>query len=268
LFSVKGWEAMLSDFQTIHRPESVEEAAELLQRPGVYPLYGSGASLIRAQNPDVAEGVDLRGVVSPQYHIDKGTLWIGTGTTIQDLASLDDYVAEVVTDEAPETLRNVLTLGDVLMERRPDSLVLGLLLGFKAQLYCFGLDPFDIEHWYNLSDDERRQHLVLSAAIPDYRAPGSWRLALEKVSRTPSDAPIVAAIGYARGGFEGTSVVTFYCVVCGLADRPIRFKPRDIPTMQSQIDDHLGSAEYRAEMGKLIANRAVMRAVTPPQAMY
>jgi CO/xanthine dehydrogenase FAD-binding subunit len=256
---------MLSDFQTIHRPENAEEAAELLRRPGVYPLYGSGASLIRAQNPDIAEGVDLRGVVSPELHIDKGTLWIGAGATMQDFADSDHFVADIVNEDAPETLRNVLTLGDALMECRPDSLLLGLLLGWKSQLYGFGYEPFDMDHWFSLSDDERRQVLILSAGIPDYRAPGSWRLALEKVSRTPSDAPIVAAIGFARGGFEGTSVVTFYSVVTGLADRPLRFKPRDVPTMQSQIDDHNGTAEYRTEMGKLIANRAIMRAVSLPQ---
>ncbi len=256
---------MLSEFQTIHRPQNVEEAAQMLQRPGVYPLYGSGASLIRTQNQGVAEGVDLRSVVSPECHIDKGTLWIGAGTTMQAIAASDHFIADVLNDDAPETLRNVLTLGDALMERRPDSLLLALLVGLKAQLYGFGQEPFDMEQWFSLSDDERRQRLVLSAAIPDYRAPGSWRMALEKVSRTPSDAPIVAAIGFARGGFEGTSVVTFYCVVCGLADRPIRFKPRDVPTMKSQIDDYKGTAEYRTEMAKLIANRAIMRAVSLPQ---
>jgi CO/xanthine dehydrogenase FAD-binding subunit len=256
---------MLSNFQTVHRPQSVEEAAELLRRPGVYPLYGSGASLIRADSQDVTEGVDLREVVSPQYHVDKGTLWIGTGTTLEDIAAADPYFDEIVRDDAPETLRNVMTLGDVLMERRPDSLLLAMLLGFKTQIYSFGEEPLDMERWFDLSADERRQRLALSAALPDYRTAGVWRLALEKVSRTPSDAPIVAAIGFARGGFEGTSVVTFYCVMCGLADRPIRFKPRDIPTMKSQIDDYRGTAEYRTDMGKLIANRAVMRAVAPPE---
>ncbi len=255
---------MLSNFQTVHRPQSVEEAAGLLKRPGVYPLYGSGASLIRTEDPDATEGVDLMSVVSPQYHLDKGTLWIGTGTTLADIASSDPYIDEVVAEEAPETLRNVLTLGDVLMERRPDSLLLAMLVGFKAQLFAFGEEPMDIEHWFDMPADERRQQLVLSAALPDYRSVGTWRLALEKVSRTPSDAPIVAAIGFARGGFEGTSVVTFYCVVTGLADRPIRFKPKDIPTMRSQVDDFKGSAEYRTEMGKVVANRAVMRAVAMP----
>src|SRR4051812_13644116 len=102
---------MLSDFQTIHRPQDAEEAAELLRRPGVYPLYGSGASLIRAKNQDIAEGVDLRGVVSPELHIDKNMLWIGAGVTMQDMAASDHFIADIVNDDTPETLRNVLTLG-------------------------------------------------------------------------------------------------------------------------------------------------------------
>jgi hypothetical protein len=106
---------------------------------------------------------------------------------------------------------------------------------------------------------------VLSVALSDYGSASGWSIVLEKVSRTPDDAPIVAAIGFARGGSKNTSVVQFYIAICGLSDRPTRHGPRDLMTLTSKIEDYKGSIEYRTEMGRTLANRALMRAVSESQ---
>jgi CO/xanthine dehydrogenase FAD-binding subunit len=255
---------MLSNLRTIHKPATLEEAAALLRRPGVYPLYGGGAALIRQNSPDVEAGVDLTSLIAAGCSGDKSGVRIDGCATLETLATYDGYIGSVVREDAPETLRNALTLGDVLMECRPDSLTLTLLVGLRAQIRSLADASIDIDNWFSLSADERRQTVIAGVFLPEYR-PGMWHITLEKVSRTPADAPIVAAIGFARGGGKSTAVVTFYCVVCGLSDRPIRCKPKDIATLKSQIDDTKGSAEYRTEMAKLVSNRAITRAVEATQ---
>lgn len=256
---------MLTNLQTIHRPESLEEALELLRSPGVYPIYGSGASLVRLDRNDIAEAVDLTGLVDNQCAVNKSTT-IGSGATVETILALDPQFAAVLRNEAPETLSNVLTLGDVLMECRPDSLLLTLLIGLKGQLHLVGHDePINFDQWFDATLDDRRQQIVINVELPEYRPDMGWRIVLEKVSRTPADAPIVGALGFARGGSRGTSVVQFYCALCGVAEKPLRVKPRDLPALTATLDDYKGSAEYRTEMARLLANRAVMRAVTDAQ---
>jgi CO/xanthine dehydrogenase FAD-binding subunit len=256
---------MLSNLRTIHKPATLEEASELLRRPGVYPLYGGGAALIRQNTPDVVEAVDLTGLIAAGCSGDKNGLRIDGCATLETLATYDSgHIGPIIREDTPETLRNALTVGDVLMECRPDSLTLAVLVGLKAQIRSLTDQSIDFDHWFSLSADERRQIIVTGVFLPEYR-PGLWQIALEKVSRTPADAPIVASIGFAHGGGRSTTVVTFFFVVCGLSDHPVRCKPKDIVTLQSQIDDYRGSAEYRTEMAKLVSNRAIMKAVEAAQ---
>lgn len=247
---------MLTNLRRIHKPETLDEAAVLLRQPGVYPLYGSGASLTRMEG-QAEEGVDLTGIVSDQYHTDKTALWIGSRTTLSALVASNPEIDKVVRDDLPEAVRDALTVGDVLLECDPNSLTLAMLVGFKAHLYLHAADPMPIEDWFDLSPDQRRQKIVLSVSFPEYHN-GTWRLVVEKA---PPEKPVVAAIGFARGGSSVTSVMMFYFAMCGLADRPIRYKARDVSTLQSQLDDALGSAQYRTETAKVIANHVIMQAV-------
>ena len=256
---------MLSKLKSIFQPTTLEEAAALLQQPGVYPLYGGGAALIRSNSPAIEAGVNLTALIGAGCGGDKKGLWIDGCATLDTFAAYDPgFIGPVIHDDMPETLRNALTLGDVLMEVNPDSLTLAVLVGLRAQIKSRAGQSVDIDAWFNLTADERRQYIVTGVFLPEYR-PGMWQIVLEKVSRTPSDAPIVAAIGFARGGGRSTSVVTFFVVVCGVSDRPVRYKPRDIASLTSEIDDYRGSAEYRTEMAKIVCSRAIMRAVEASQ---
>ncbi len=51
---------MLLNLNTIFRPTTLEEAAALLSRPGVYPLYGGAALQRRASEFAVALGLSVR----------------------------------------------------------------------------------------------------------------------------------------------------------------------------------------------------------------
>src|SRR5712692_9985101 len=116
---------VLINLRTIHKPATLEEAVDLLARPGVYPLYGSGASLIRLDQPDIEEAVDLTHLVARDNSIDAdGDLHLCSASTLEHIcaqlaeidATLGGGLSAIVKAEVPETLRNTLTLGDVLLE--------------------------------------------------------------------------------------------------------------------------------------------------------
>src|SRR5260370_33766047 len=101
---------MLFNLRTIHKPTTLEEAVELLARPGVYPLYGSGASLIRLNQPNIEEAVDLTHLVARDNNIDAdGDLHLGAASTLEHIcaqlaeidATLGEGLSAVVTTEMP-----------------------------------------------------------------------------------------------------------------------------------------------------------------------
>src|SRR5438132_4952214 len=122
---------MLINLRTLHKPPTLEEAVELLARPGVYPLYGNGASLIRLDLSNIEEAVDLTHLVARDNSIEAdGDLHLGSASTLEhicaQLAEIDvtlgGGLSAIVKAEVPETLRNTLTLGDVLLEHNANSL--------------------------------------------------------------------------------------------------------------------------------------------------
>jgi CO/xanthine dehydrogenase FAD-binding subunit len=251
----------LSNFQTIHKPQTLDEAAELVRRPGVYPIYGESASASHVVGADIREGVDLTELVADECIFEKGHLTIDGGATLETLAACDPEMGVIIKDDTSEALRNALTVGDVLIKSPPNSLALALLVGLRAKINAHGQEPIPLDRWFEMSPDERRQHIVVGVTCPDYRSPGAWHLAFEKTPPGPNNAPLVASIGFASGGTPGTAVVQFYFVVTGLADRPLRYKASELSQLKSQIDDANGSAEYRTEIAKQMSNRVIMKAV-------
>lgn len=247
---------MLVNLHTVYRPENITEAAARLRQPDAYPIYGGGASLLRApddERRDVESAVDLAAVVSAGCRAEAdGDLVLGSAATLSAIAAADSRLRPYIEADAPLTLRNTLTLGDLLMEARPDSLFLALLFGLVARIDTpeHGRDDLiEIGRWFDMSPGERRHHLALGVVIPRFEGT-LWRFAFSRVSRTPADAPIVAAIAFV---YAGTPDPGSYVVVCGLDHRPVRYSAG----MASRIDDYKGSAGYRAAMAQLLGAQAL-----------
>jgi CO/xanthine dehydrogenase FAD-binding subunit len=248
---------MLINLQTIHRPETVEEASSLLKRLGVYPIYGAGAYLVRSANSDVQGAVDLSRAVNDRIGTIAGIPWIGGCATLETIAASDPRLGDIVRAETPNTLRNALTLGDLLMTCPANSLLLATLFGLDTQIVCAFEPPIPIAEWLGMGLETWSQRLILRAELPRYareRGVRHMALAMEKVGRTPADAPIVGAVGFADVRHPDAPP---YAVVVGLADRPVRY----VEGMPSQVSDYKGSAEYRAEMARILSAQAIARAV-------
>ncbi len=143
-------------------------------------------------------------------------------------------MSEILAYEAPLTLRNVLTIGDILTEARSNSPLLTLIAALPDRIHV------------------RRQGALIELVALTLEAPDqseSVGFAFEKVARTPADAPIVGAFAWIEGDVERVAV-------CGLMQQPTVYTFG----MPSQLSDYLGSAEYRTEMAKVLARRTLERA--------
>ena len=251
---------MLVNLRAIHRPTDFDEAANLLQQPGVYGFYGGAASLLRQDNPEWVEAVDLADLVNGICNLNARESRIGGCTSLETIADSDQQLRTVMEAEAPLTLRYALTIGDVLMECAPHSLSLALLHGLEAQVICYGRDPITIEHWYELRPEARKQ-ILIQGVVFSYYPLDPVRLIVKKASHPQDAATTVAAIGFARGGFRYSTKVTFFCVMCGLANHSLICSAKDLLILESLADEDQANVELRTELGKQIGQEAMLEAV-------
>jgi CO/xanthine dehydrogenase FAD-binding subunit len=271
---------MLLNLKTIHTPATLEEAAALLAQPGTYPLYG-GAALHRAANPAVEAVINLD-KLGLDYVLDsENSLRLGTMLTLEQVrracAERGEQhprlgaVAAMLEQDFPETLRHTMTLGDLLMERDPQSLTLTLFLTLGAVFKRVGMEMhFPTAAWLVTPEDVAR-YLIAQVRIPR----GSPRAVVtyEKVARTPADAPIVAAVACVEAGYEHVPHYTSLAL-CGVAPTPapqpdtarVLDETNDLEAALDQLrldppSDHWGSSEYRVAMGRITARRALGRAL-------
>jgi CO/xanthine dehydrogenase FAD-binding subunit len=271
---------MLTNLKTIHKPTTLEEAAALLTQPGTYPLYG-GAALQKRADPNVTAAVDLSQLDLAYARDSENSLRLGAMLTLEQVRQACAEraatrpklagIAALLADEMPETLRNTYTLGDLLIERNPNSLTMALFLALGAILKRMDVDVhITAAAWIGMAGTDVSRYLIGQLRIT--RGPENAVVTFEKVSRTPADAPIVGAVVYATRGEEAhfTTLALVGAnpiptrqpeVVRALAetgdmDQALDYLELDPP------DDHLGSRAYRTEMARVVSRRALERALT------
>jgi len=269
---------MLLNLRTIHRPDTIADAVALLQQPNTYPLYG-GAALQRSPRPEVEIGIDVSQLALDYVHDSQNSVRLGAMLTLEQVrdACMERAaqhpkiggIAAALAADFPETLRHTLRLGDLLMERDPQSLTITLLVALGAILKRVDVDMhFTMMTWLGMNQDIA-SHLIAHARIT--RGPQRAAVAFEKVARTPADAPIVGAAAYTEV-LDAQSRYTALAL-CGVADTPIPQplaaqyldETGDLDGALDRLrldppDDHWGSREYRAEMARVVSRRALQRA--------
>ncbi len=275
---------MLLNVKTIHKPTSLDEAIQLLQHPGTYPVYG-GAALQRNPPPDLEALVDVSKLGLGGIYEDQNGLRLGTLLTLEHVRELcaerAEYpkfraLAELLKEEMPETLRNAFTLGDLLVERNPQSMTLTLLVALGSVLTRLDLKMrLTVGAWLSLQQNVG-QFLLESVRIT--HGPKDAVVTYEKVSRTPADAPIVGAVAYVSPCDQGPSCFVSLAL-CGVAPMPIAqpnvaqalAETGDLETALDNLvldppDDHWGSREYRAEMARVLSRRVLQNALAQTRA--
>ena len=259
---------MLINLRSIHRPATLDEAAQLLAVPGNYPIYGGGASVIRANWPDLEGVVDLSGLVNSANEIDSaGDLLLGPASTLEAVltpeivafdAKIGGGISDIVRAEMPQVQRNGMCVADVLMESNPCSPLLLMLTALQTDLNVLDSQSHSrltmrMRDWFTLSPEVRRSAILIAIQCRSYT---DGRYAFEKVSRTPLDMPIVAALAFCPAGTRNA-----HAIIGGLTDHPARY----VDGMQSTISDYRGSTEYRTAMAHILNERATARAIALAQ---
>ncbi len=245
--------ALLKEY---HRPQSVQEAVQLLARQDVRlaPLAG-GSQLVGQLETRAVKDVD--GVVDLGHlglnfiTAEEDRLRLGATTPLADV--MDHPVAGQLADgllrrtgryEGPVNLRNMATLGGLVATAEPDSELYAALLALDAQVVWSdgtSQEVIPLKEWRLAG---RGPGLIVELQIPVQALNGGHA----RVARTPSDRCIVAAVAVVGPELERVAL-------CGVASRPILGgEPLDPP------DDFKGSAEYRSQMAQVLTERALQEA--------
>ncbi|MCQ3931405.1 MAG: hypothetical protein DPW16_13190 [Chloroflexi bacterium] len=267
---------MLIRLNTIHHPTTIDEAIHLLTERNTRPLYG-GVALHRESPTHVTAVVDLSKLKLDRHRVFDAGFSLGSMMTLEkahqtclELAEKipnAGFIAEMLKLEAPINQRNTLTIGDVLVEQRPNSIFLTALTALDAQVDANGWPRF-IHNWLTAPKQEVQQALITEIALE--KGTPTARHAFEKVSRTPADDPIVGAVGYLDRDANG-KLHDVRLALCGVADHPIPLGAVDEILIETNGDvdraltalkldppsDHWGSREYRTEMAKLLVRRVL-----------
>lgn len=250
--------------QAYHRPQSVEEALQLLSRQGLNTAIIAGGTQLNSHlsAPDassVDEVVDLQATGLDQVtHNENGSsselpsnrLTLGAMVRVQTI--VDDEQAppllrEMARREGPNTFRNAGTIGGVIVAADPQSELLAALLVFEADVTMHTTAG---AHTMALGDflDDVRGHLQ-SGILTGVALQTAGSTAHARVARTPEDDPIVAALARHKNGAA-------LLALCGVAPTPILAGPDDIADLDPPADFR-GSSEYRKEMARVLAKRVL-----------
>lgn len=247
----------------------------LLRRksPPTVPLAGGVWLNPRIGKQVSAEAVvDLSALGLDHIESDPDTLRIGPMATLAEVAAnrtcqklANGLLAQTARKDAPLNVRNAATVGGTVVVAPVDSEFVLALLALKAEVV---VQSGEIRLW-DLAEFLENPAAALNGgiitgihlALPLKSAGG-----LARVARTPGDHPIVAAIAVIEKENECRIAVG------GMSTRPLVVainRPQELEGSLSgalrgtePYSDFRGSADYRQEMGQVLAKRALETALT------
>jgi putative selenate reductase FAD-binding subunit len=239
------------------RPQTVEEAQELLKKPGTYPL--AGGTLLTQRNDLSLSVVDLQAIGLDTISTSAGKIEIGATVTLQALLE-SPFTSEALRIalelETPLNLRNMGTVAGTLVTcdgRSPFGVTL-LALDAKVTILP-GNKEITLGNYLATRADPHGFHPF--ELITKIEIPLNVKLAFETVVRTPADKPIVCAAlaqwpaGRTRLALGGWGL-TPTLVLDGNEVSGLKEAARSACT---EAGDAWASAEYRMELAGILAGR-------------
>ena len=221
-----------------HRPENLNDAHKLLAHDGSQPILIHPRMDVEPYSTADAV-VDLSLLNLNTIKQEGDTIRIGALTTLQDVAdsSLLRTLARGILPEAASLtahlgLRNVSTIGGVIENPMSAVDVMLALLCLGVDVGAHGRAPLQNEISFSVSS--------------------SARAALERVARTPHDAPIVSVCALKDKN-------TIRVAVGGVGISPMLVDPAKAQESVSPIADFRGSVEYQREMVGVLVKRVLKR---------
>jgi CO/xanthine dehydrogenase FAD-binding subunit len=236
-----------------HRPQTIDEALTLLDRPQALPL-GGGTTLSRDQ-VDGLEVVDLQLLgldsIVPRGH----ELQLGATVTLQGLLDSEHCppgLQRALRLEAPLNIRSSATLAGTIVSCGGRSPLITALLALDARLETAGQEAGSTNLGTYLP--RRPRGLILNVFIPV-----NVKFSFETVARTPADTPILCAAmaqwssgrtRLALGGFGRSPSLAMDGTEADGAEAAAR-------NVCHESGDDFASAEYRMDTAAVLARRCL-----------
>jgi probable selenate reductase FAD-binding subunit len=242
-----------------HRPESIEEALELLQReqPNTVPL--GGGSVLNAPSDDEVAVVDLQNLGLDMVKRKGKTLMVGATVTLETLLAspdLPEALVKAIRHEATYNLRQVSTVAGTLVAADGRSPFTTALLALDPQLtWLPGEVKQPLGDFLALRSDDSWPELLITEVAFSLQP----KLAYEYVARSPADLPIVCVAiarwssGRARivlGGYGASPMMVLDGQEEGGA-LPV------VKNAMANAEDQWASAEYRADVAQTLTKRCL-----------
>lgn len=238
-----------------HRPQTLDEALQLLAQPNTLPLGGGtkiNSPAFKGQDFAVVDlqALDLKRISRIGY-----TLEIGAAATLQTLLESADAPAalqQAIRQEASLNIRNAATIAGTLVSadgRSPFATAL-LALDAKVTMTSHPSSVISLAEYWAL----RPQGLITLVSIPL-----NAKFAYEQVARTPKDVPIVcAALAQWKGGRTRLALGGYgaspLLAMDGTEANGLESAARN--TFHEAIDQW-ASAEYRMDVAATLAKRCL-----------
>ncbi len=242
-----------------HRPNTLEEALGLLQRPTPFTVPLGGGSVLSRETSLPLDVVDLQNLGLDTVEAKGSALNLGATVTLQQLLETPDIpeaLGKAVRHEATYNLRQVATVAGALVSADGRSAFATVMLALDTQ---FTLLP-DSETM-SLGDLlPLRAEMLKGRLITALEIPLNVKLCYEYVARSPADLPVVA-VAVAQWSSGRTRVV-----LGGTGAQPVMAMDGKYDEDQAQAavenalfssDDEWASAAYRIDVARTLARRCL-----------
>jgi CO/xanthine dehydrogenase FAD-binding subunit len=249
-----------------HRPETLEDALDLLARPEPVTVPLGGGSFLNKPSPEPLAVVDLQALPLNSIYQRGNSLEVGATVTLQTLLvyieksdnQLLKDLRKVVEHEATYNLRQVATVAGTLVSADGRSPLTTAFLALDAQISLKqkkkSEQNISLGDLLPLRKEQLQGKLIVQLSLPE-----NLRLAYEYVARTPADWPLICAAvcqwpsgrtRLALGGFGESPLLA----MDGPQPEGIEVAARDA---FSHAGDQWASAEYRQEVAGILASRCI-----------
>jgi CO/xanthine dehydrogenase FAD-binding subunit len=248
------------------KPDSIEEALELLARPNPKTVPMGGGTVLSAPSDEQFAVVDLAKLGLGGIERKGSTLAAGATATLEELLrqkDLPDALEKAIRHEATFTLRQTATLAGTLVSADGRSPLATLALAMDAQL---ALQPGDEEIAYGeilplrlRSGQALRSEKLAGRLITRISLPLQVKLSYQYVARSPADLPIVA-VAIAQWPSERTRITIGGYGAAPLAamDGPSAGGAAEaVGNAFSHASDEWATAEYRLSVAKTLTERCL-----------
>ena len=287
----------MQNLQEYHRPKTVAQAIELLQRTSPKTVVLGGGTWLTGEGAlgnlrEVQAVVDIAelglNVIETQPATDftrEPSLYVGAAVTLQTLveneltgvnsANALHVIGEAAQAMAGLNIRNRATIAGAIATADSSSPLVTALLACDAEIITQVNDKAKTLQLAGFLDYRERilsEGVLITAVrmpLPDANARASY----QAVGRTPRDYPIVCAVAKVTQLSRGQSATRV--ALGGVAPVPIRlmalefaidtkpeqdFLEAELTSVLAPItpqSDYLGSADYRKDMARVLVRRTV-----------